>query len=182
MVVACEVPGYEQYTVCMYTCLHRVYAGCLDLYLKMMTRWWRFLICTWGNVLCHRVINTIWLIWSITVMVSLFWRTVLHIPCIVCVSLQWHWPGAVWASPLTWHGGSPALPCLQEHAAGSGCSLGPPRLSPHSPGGPAADGHQQHVISHRCCTWSQTQVGKIHQWCPNRWTYIPGGTSTVDRG
>lgn len=48
---------------------------------------------------------------------------------------------------------------LQKHGSGSGCSLCSPHLSPHSSGGPAADGHQQYLLCHQRCTGDQTQVG-----------------------
>lgn len=63
------------------------------------------------------------------------------------------------AAPLSRLGEPPALPGLPEHAAGPGGSLGPPRLSPWSPGGAAPNGHQQHLLRCSCSEGGQTQVG-----------------------
>lgn len=79
--------------------------------------------------------------------------------CLVHVSVQWHWPGAVRAPPLSRLWGLAALPGLPEHAAGPGRPLGPPGLSPWSPGGAAPDGHQQCLLGRGCSAGGQTQVG-----------------------
>lgn len=75
------------------------------------------------------------------------------------VSVQWNWPGAVWAPPLSRLWGPPALPGLPEHAAGPGRPHGPLGLSSWSPGGAAPDGHQQRLFGRGCSAGGQTQVG-----------------------
>lgn len=70
-------------------------------------------------------------------------------------------------APLTWRCRAPAVSRLQEHAASTGCSLFPPRRTPHGPGGPAADGRQQHLLRHRSRTGGQTEVaapGKLLEY------------------
>lgn len=85
----------------------------------------------------------------------------------VRVSVQWHWPGAVRAPPLSRPRGPPALPGLPEHAAGPGRPHGPLGLSPWSPGSAAPVGHQQRLFGGGCSAGGQAQVRAQDTRCSN---------------
>lgn len=76
---------------------------------------------------------------------------------VLSVTLQRHRPGAVWEAA---DGGrsSPAVPGLQEYAAGRGRSLRPPELPHRCSCGPPAAGCGLCTVGARCCPRDQGQV------------------------